>query len=194
MIDFTPSQFRLPKHIPEPELTNRLLEGDESALREIINRYHKKVYLFVLSFLKDKDKSDEVVQDTFLSFWLFRKRLNPDKPLAPLLFTIARRKLIDCWRKEAMGKRYFERISEITAGTHNETQEQVYVKDIERTVDELLDRFTEQQKQVFTLSRYENLSYDEIAERLQISRNTVKYHLVNALKMLRAHFSKHDIL
>lgn len=182
------------KYFAEPDLSKRLSKGDESAFREVIDRFHGKIHQFAFSFLKDKDKSDEVVQDTFLSFWLHREKLDVQKPIAPFLFTIARRKLIDAWRKEATSESFRKRIYENSKRSHNDTEEKILVNDLDRVVGEVLEQLTEQQQQVFTLSRYEELSYDEIAERLQISKNTVKYHLVNVLKVMRAHFSKHDMM
>lgn len=77
---------------------------------------------------------------------------------------------------------------------NNVTEEKVFLNDLERVANEGLLQLNRQQQQVFTLSRYEGLSYEEIADRLQISKNTVKYHLVNALKVMRTHFSKHDVM
>lgn len=87
------------KHLPEPDLCRRLAAGDERAFREVFNRFHRKIHQFAFNFLKNKEQSEEVVQDTFLSFWLHRMKVNPEQPIAPFLFTIARRTLTDAWRK-----------------------------------------------------------------------------------------------
>lgn len=182
------------KYFPEPDLSRRLSEGDETAFREVFDRFHRRIYHFALGFLKDKDQSEEIVQDTFLHFWLHREKLDHQYPIAPYLFTIARRTVIDAWRKAASAESFRERVGRIMETLHNDTEERIWADDLERIANEGLSRLNEQQQQVFTLSRYEGLSYDEIAERLQISKNTVKYHLVNALKIMRVHFNKHDVM
>ena len=182
------------KHLPEPNLCHRLSNGDEGAFREVFDRFHPKVYQFAFNFLKDKEQSEEIVQDTFLNFWLHRETLDPNKPIAPLLFTIARRTLVDVWRKAAASEKFRERIHQFMELASNETEESVLAGDLERITEDALSKLSEQQQEIFKLSRYEGLSYDEIAERLHISKNTVKYHLVNVLKILRAHFHKHNIL
>ncbi|MFB2117787.1 RNA polymerase sigma factor [Parapedobacter sp. 2B3] len=181
------------KHLPEPALCRRLIDGDERAFREVFDRFHRKIFQFAFNFIKDKAQAEEIVQHTFLNFWLHRDRLDPTKPIAPLLFTIARRTLVDAWRKAASSKEYREYALKAMEPISNETEEKVLLGDLERITQEALDLLNEQQRQVFRLSRNEELSYEEIAERLGLSKHTVKYHLVNALKILKAHLRKHDI-
>lgn len=181
------------KHIPEPELCRLLLEGDEHAFRILFERFHRKIFQFAFNFLKCKDQSEEIVQQTFLRFWQTRSQLDPKRPLAPLLFTIARRVLIDTWRKQAASERFRENVVRYMNMTTNETEERIYSSDLARITEEALGKLSEKQYKVFTLSRYEELSYDDIAERLCISKHTVKYHLVNALKIIKEYLKKHDM-
>ncbi|RQP14913.1 RNA polymerase sigma-70 factor [Parapedobacter defluvii] len=182
------------RHLPEPELCGRLIEGDEHAFREVFDRFHRKIFQFAFNFLKDKAQSEEIVQDAFLSFWLHRETLNPNQPIAPFLFTIARRALTDTWRKAAASERFREQIRLFMDFSNNDTEELIFKNELEHIVQDALSKLSDQQQEVFTLSRYEGLSYEEIAERMHISKNTVKYHLVNALKVLRAYFGEHDVL
>lgn len=182
------------KHLPEPSLSVRLSDGDEQAFREVFDRFHRKLYQFSFGFLKEKSLSEEIVQDTFLQFWLHRESLDPNRAIAPLLFTIARRNLIDAWRKAATSADFKKKVQGFMELSTNDIDDKMLEADLERITNEALAQLTDHQHQVFTLSRYEGLSYDEIADRLQISRSTVKYHLVNALKVLRSHFIKHDVL
>ena len=66
--------------------------------------------------------------------------------------------------------------------------------DLLQITDEVLEKLPKQQQVVFRMSRLEGLNYDEIAEQLNISRNTVKNHLVQAVKNIRFHFDKKGIL
>lgn len=182
------------KYLPELDLVKRLSEGDEKAFRIVFDRFHGKIYQFAFSFLKDKDQSEEIVQDTFLSFWLNRENLDCRQPVAPYLFTIARRTLIDAWRKAANLDSFRQRIYKIATVINNDTLDTIFLNDLERVVNEGLLQLNKQQQQIYDLSRHEGLSYEEIAVRLKISKNTVKYHLVNALKIMRTHLSENDIL
>lgn len=182
------------KYLPEPDLCSRLAAGDERAFRAVFDRFHRKVYQFAFNFLKNKERSEEIVQDTFLRFWLYREKIDSDQPIAPFLFTIARRTLTDAWRKAATSERFREELRLFVDVSTNDTEEKVLMNELERITQDALRKLSDQQQEVFTLSRYKGLSYDQIAERMHISKNTVKYHLVNALKIIRSHFGEHDML
>ncbi len=181
------------KHLRDPDFCRRLLNGDERAFRDLFERFYPKIYQFAFNFLKRRDLSEEIVQQTFLSFWQNRAQLDVDRPVAPLLFTIARRVLIDSWRKQAVSARFREDVVRHMSMVSNETEEHILSNDLAKVTEEALRKLTEQQQEVFRLSRYEGLSYEEIAERLRISKHTVKYHLVNALKIVKEHLKKYDI-
>ncbi len=181
------------KHLPEPELSRRLADGDETAFRELFDRYHKKILAFAHNFLKDRDASLEVVQDTFLTFWMHRQKLDPDKPIAPLLFVIARRTLVDVLRKLATSQKFRQSVLQYMEIASNATEQYILANELARITEEAMCKLTRQQQEIFVMSRDMGLSYQEIGEKLHISSNTVKYHLVNAMKTLRAHLAKHDI-
>lgn len=182
------------KCLPEPDFCRRLLDGDELAFRELFDRYHRKIYQFAFNFLKDKAQSEEIVQLTFLNFWLSRSAIDPDRPITPYLFTIARRAVTDAWRRVAASSRFRDQVLQHMEAVSNETEERIFSDELECITRDALKKLSEQQHQIFTMSRQEGLSYEEIAERLHISKHTVKYHLVNALKILKAHFHRHDII
>jgi len=111
-----------------------------------------------------------------------------------LLFTIAHRNLIDGWRKQIALNRWKEQASYLLLKESNDNEERALSKDFDRIYRNAFAKLSEQQQKVFVLSREEGLSYHEIAERMHISKNTVKYHLTKALLIFRKYLSNHDIL
>ena len=181
------------EYIDNKNLAISLRNSDKSAFREVFDRYHRKVYQFAYSFLKDKDQSEDVVQEAFLHFWMYRQKLALDVPIAPLLFTITRRIILNYWRKSATSDKFRQQLLHSLEEGGNDTEAYIVSQDIARISEEALQLLTEQQKEIFLLSREEGLTYAEIAEQLHISRNTVKYHLTNALNTFRQHFAKYGI-
>lgn len=180
-------------YLYEAQVLKQLCEADEQALKWFFDRYHRRIYQFALQFLKDKALSEEVVQDTFLSLWLHREKLRPKESIAPYLFTIARRNVIDLYRKKLVTEKSTEAVRQLEQ-TQNNTEDRLLQQDIEKILMGAMSQLTHQQKTAFRLSRIDGLSYEEIAEEMSISKNTVKQHLVGALKTMRAYFNKHDIL
>lgn len=175
------------------ELITRLAVGDEAAFRVIYDLLHERIYRLLFALVKDREQTEELLQETFVSLWLNRKKLNPDQPLYPYIYLTARRLAIDHFRKkmtEINAKQYLTRQQ---TEYSIETEEMVNVADLQRLTEEAIKALPKQQQTVFILSRNEGLSHDEIAERLQISRHTVKNHLVSALKALRIYFVRNNI-
>lgn len=182
------------KYSEDTDLTISLKNSDESAFREVFDRYHRRVYQFAYSFLKDSAQSEDIVQEAFLNFWLYRENLSIDVPIAPLLFTMTRRAVINQWKKSASSDKFRQHLLASFEEGSNDAEAYALSRDIERISEEALQLLTVQQREIFRLSREEGLTYKEIADRLHISRHTVKYHLSNALDTFRQHFAKYGIL
>ena len=171
-----------------------LKKGREAGFRKIYEQLHRPVYRTIHTLVKDPEKTEELVQETFVSLWANRSRLHEDQPLYPYVYLTAKRLAIDHFRNTLREARAMDHLRNTsTAVTHN-TEESIAAVDLQRLTDETVKRLPAQQQTVFMLSRNEGLSYDEIAQRLKISPNTVRNHMVCALKALRFHFIRGGIV
>lgn len=182
------------KHRDESKLVSRLKQGDPSAFEAIFEAHHWKIQQYALRLLRDESLSDDIVQDTFLHFWLQRSALEDHRSIVPYLYVIARRVIIDHWRKAATSKAFLDRLFHRIQTSDNTTEEEINANELTYITESGLQQLSPQQRAVFMLSREEGLTYQQIADRIQISRDTVKYHLVNALKILREHFQQHGVI
>lgn len=178
----------------DTDLAISLRNSDEPAFREVFDRYHRRVYQFVYGFLNDHVQSEDIVQETFLKFWMYRENLSLDMSIAPLLFAMTRRAIINHWKKCASSAKLRQQLLATFDDVDTNTEDYIATQEIARISEEALGLLTNQQKEIFLLSRDKGLTYAEIAEQLHISRHTVKYHLTNALNTFRQHFAKNDIL
>ena len=172
------------------ELISRIKEGDESAFRIVFDLYSSKLYAFSYRFLKEKEPCQEVVQEVFLNLWINRAKLDNQYPIAPYLYTITRRLTLNVLRHVATSQSAMDKMWLNVKKVSNETEEEVFLEDLSRFTEQVLSKMPKQQQLIFRMSRHQELSYDEIAEELNISRNTVKNHLVAALKTLRTQLNK----
>jgi len=177
-----------------PDLMLRLKNGDESAFSIIYKTHFSKLYSFIFSFLKQKELTEEVLQETFLAIWLQRETLDIEQPIEPLLFMICRRKVLDSFRKATSSESLRQRLLRSMTELVNNTEETVFYHDVLNFTNDAISKLPKQQQLVVKLNRIDGLSYDEIAVRMQLSRNTVKNHLVTALKTLRVQFDEHGFL
>lgn len=170
------------------ELIARLKKGKEAAFREIYEQLHRPVYRTIHTLVKDTEKTEELVQEAFVALWTNRSRLHEDQPLYPYIYLTAKRLAIDHFRNTLREAQAMDHLKNTTTSVTRNTEESIAASDLQRLTEETVKRLPAQQQTVFMMSRHEGLSYDEIAQRLQISPNTVRNHMVCALKAIKVHF------
>lgn len=178
----------------EVALLIRFREGDETAFKSVYDNFYRRVYQYAYSYLKNREQTEEIVQETFLKIWINRDKLNEQLPLAPYLFTICHRLVLDAFRKAATVNALKANLQKANTETDNHTEEAIIVSDLKRFSERAIADLPKQQQLVFKLSRAEELTYEEIGERLNISKNTVRNHLVVALKSLRTQFESQGVV
>lgn len=180
------------KETDERKIIIDLKAGDELAFRKVFDLHFHKLYLFCFRFLKSKQHAEEVVHDALLNVWINRNRIDIERSILPYLHTITRRLALNALRDIATSQKAMDELWLNMERLSNETEEMVLLNDLRQFTESAVITLPAQQQLVFRMSRYEGLSYDEIAKLLNLSRNTVKNHLVAALKTLRTHFNQSD--
>lgn len=174
--------------ISDDKLIAGLRNSEEPVFAVVFETYKTKLYSFAWRFLKDRALCEEIVQETLITLWTNRLELDPRYPLGPYLYTIARRLTLNILRNAATAEAAREKLWMNLNEAHNETEDTILLTDLEQFIEETVARLPKQQQLIFKLSRYEGLTHEQIAARLNISKNTVNNHLVEALKNLRKHF------
>lgn len=175
-------------------LLKRIAEGDESSFRIIFDRYKTRFYATAVKMTRSADEAEEIVQEVFVNLWLRRRVLaNVENP-SGYLFTILYNKIYAHFKKLAAERQMMIKLGERTPESRCSVEEEFYLKETNRLLNELVGRLPPRQKQIYVLSKQEGLSRDEIAKRLQISPHTVKNHLQEAVKFIRLHLYKAMIL
>ncbi|HEY4108604.1 RNA polymerase sigma-70 factor [Puia sp.] len=170
----------------ENELLARVVEGDERAFGTIFHHYRRKIYSYAFHLSGDAVQADELVQETFLKVWLHREKLPQILRFDNYLFTIARNQVFDMLKKMAKEAEFRKQIAGLLDPEANPVEDQLLSRENELRLQHALDQLPPRQRLIFTLSRHQGMKHEEIAEQLQISRHTVKTHLVQALKTLRS--------
>jgi RNA polymerase sigma-70 factor (ECF subfamily) len=170
----------------DDKLIRLLRKGDMVAFDTIYQRYSNKLYFFVLRYIKLKEDVEEIVQEVFIKIWESRKNIDTHLTFESFIFTIAYNTTISLLRKRISEQKYLEKlrsIQQITSADYiiNEIQ----FKELNAKMLVLLEQLTPRQREIYQLSRESGLSHDEIAEKLDISSNTVKNHLVKALALIK---------
>lgn len=148
-------------------------------------QYRDFLYRFFIKHVKIPALADDLAQDVFIKFWQRKEYAHSVENINAWLYTLARNHLYDHYRKLATEKKYQEAIwQEMEQHADNVTQE-IYKNELDEQIGSILKKLPPRQIEVYQLSRENGLSLEEVAKTLEISPNTAKNHLVQALKVLR---------
>ena len=175
------------KDYSNTELIERLKKGDIDAFDLIYNKYCNKLHKFVLRYLKQEEDAQEIVQEVFIKIWESRSKINTFSSFESFLFTIAYNASISLLRKrinEEKSREYIKFFPQIEQA--DKIINDIHFQELNQKVLLLLEQLTPRQKEIYSLSREEGLTHKQIAQKLNLSENTVKNHLVTILKFLKS--------
>jgi RNA polymerase sigma-70 factor (ECF subfamily) len=168
---------------PDENTLRKVTEGNEAAFAELYNHFKSPALRFTTSLLKDEEEAENMVQDVFIKIWVKRSQIKPDYNFNSYLFTCLRNMAFDHFKKmeksELLRRNYMEAIK--AAGEDEKEENELRLNLVQAAVDSLSIK----RKQILKLNVEEGKSYQEIAEFLRISKNTVKNQLVKAKQILR---------
>jgi RNA polymerase sigma-70 factor (family 1) len=169
----------------DEQLLQQLKESSTLAFNEIYNRYWARLYYAAFEMLKDKAAAGDSTQDIFISLWLRREQIEIQN-LSSYLYGAVKRKALQHIRNGKVAQHHLDRITGIKFA--NETEEMLNETELKNSLTKGLSQLPEKCKEIFELSRFEDLSHHEIGERLNISTKTVANQINKAIKHLRTSF------
>ena len=164
-------------------LIERCLSGDQAAWETVVRQNWRKVFNVAYKFVGKHDEAEDLTQDIFLKIWLQRDKLTEVESFKSYIYVVGRNQVINALRKKIV-----ETAATDMLALREDLQApdlQLEGKDAYRMLMEGVERLTPQQKLIFKMSRIEGLTHEDIAQRLGLSKNTVKVHMVIALNFLR---------
>jgi len=170
----------------ESELQRRLAEGDTAAFEDLYRHYGESVQLFLLRYVKVAELAEDLSQEVFSKIWENRQAMAQVNSFRAYLFTTARNHTLN----------FLNRATKINAATGIMIQhmplpvslpdDELITREYKQWLNDILNEMNPHMRQVFQLIRQEYKSYDEVADLLGISRNTVKKHMVRSLKIIKS--------
>lgn len=182
------------KQIDERSLVFRLIDGDEDAFCELYASYKNRLIYFAMRFLKSREYAEDVFQDAFTVIWQGRRFINPDTSFSSYLYTIVRNRVLNQLRDLDNQDKLKEQILAQAVDYTEDTKHRIMADDLRHLIACAMQQLTVRQREVFRMSREEQMSHQEIADALGISINTVQEHISTSLRVLRVYLEKHKVL
>ena len=176
--------------VEEKALFLRISKGDENAFAEIFFVYTARIHPFIKKMTRSEEVTEEIVQDVFVSLWKAREKMPEIENYTAYIFRIASNITFNYLKIKAREMVRLHELSLTEKDFTNNTVETIDLNASREMINNLVNRLTPQKKLIYQLTREGDLSHDEIASQLNISKNTVKNHLVETLKFLRKNLGK----
>lgn len=159
------------------------ISGFEQQISILYEEYKDQVFGIAYKNLKSTDRSHDIVQEVFTV--LCQKDLAEIRNMRSYIFQITQHKVVDQLRTIARNRQLQQEMWEHIATSQKAVDQALIEKEYLDCLERAKSLLTNQQLMIFEMSRKEGLSHRKIAEKLNLSPNTVKNHMVSALKTLR---------
>lgn len=165
-------------------------QSSEEQFRLLYEEYKDQIFGFAYKHLKSNDQSHDIVQEVFIALW--QKDLSKVENIRSFIFQITHHKVIDLLRKRAKNRALRGEMWSVISEKQQAADQTLIEAEYFEHLNEAKALLTPQQRLIFELSRKEGLSHRKIAEQLELSQNTVKNHMVSALKTMREYLKLHS--
>lgn len=176
----------LKKQLSDDELWNAVVEDNTRAFATLYNRYWHKLYKTVFYYIKDKEAAEQTVHDTFVVLWSRRKHLNIANFANYIHVTSRYHVFKELKARKISPVAYIENYDVLeTEKEYNDAERKFQQQDFETELRNCIQPLPKRCREIFWLSRIENLSNEEIAKKFDISKRTVENQITYALKHIR---------
>lgn len=175
----------------EKDLLLKISQGHENAFRTLFEQYYEQLYNYIFGFIKSKQVAEELVMDVFLKIWLGRDIIPQIQKFDAFLFRVAHNKSIDFLRSVARDPKFMDLLWEkIQVANNVQSDSFVLMHEYETKLQEAVSLLSPQRKKVYQLSREQDMTHDQIAAQLNLSKSTINNHIVEAQRFIRTYLSK----
>lgn len=171
--------------LSDQELTLLLKKGDQTAFETIYQRYYRVLYIHAFKKLRDEEEAKDIIQELFTTLWVKRETVLQDTNFTAFLYTMVRNRVLDFYAHKVVTTKYVDSLQEFIDRDPKAADDRIHEKELLEFIQLEIEALPAKMREVFQLSRNENLSHKEIADKLGISEQTVSKQVSNALKTLR---------
>lgn len=175
----------------EKELLAQIAAGDEESFKTLFSNYNERLFKYISTIIKSREVAEEVVMDVFLKIWLGKEIITQIENFDAFLFRVAHNKSIDFLRSVARDPVFRDMLwEEIQLPGSDQADASLLRKEFQSKVREAISLLSAQRRKAYQLSRDEDMSHEQIAQHLGLSRNTVNNHIVEAQRFVRSYLAK----
>jgi len=166
--------------------------GNIKAFENVFREFYPVLCSFANKILKDKDKSEEIVQDIFYNIWKKRENIEINTSLKSYLFKSVQNKCYQIEQHKVIENKYKNYVKQESFSNYNIPFDELELQEVNLLIEATLNSLPANCNTIFRMSRFEGLKYKEIAEKLSISVKTVEANMSKALKKFRTNLKEYN--
>lgn len=166
-------------------LLQQLKEGDRAAFHELYHQYKAQIYYNLIRLLHSEDLAEELLQEVFLKVWESRTQIKLEMSFQAYLYRVSKNAAIDFYRRTAKQRLLLSKAALFTDEVYEHIEQDIDYKEVQELIHEQINKLPERRKQVYIKCRMEGLSYDQVSKELNISKGTVRDHMVKANRFIK---------
>lgn len=174
--------------LSDKELIALVLKKDEQAFGLLYERYFPLLFIYANKIIADEELVKDILQDVFVSLWS-KTPLEINTSFSAYIYAAVRFQLFDYIDKQKVRKGYADSLQHFLDQGEYSTDNYLLEKELQQQIEKEIMNLPPKMREIFILSRQEEKSYEEIARQSNISLNTVRKQVSNALKIMRSKFT-----
>jgi RNA polymerase sigma-70 factor (family 1) len=178
------------------EILERLVHGDQKSFDVLFTHFYPGLLRYAKSLLPHAStEAEDIVSDIFCNLWVNRQNLAITDSIASYLYRSVKNRIINTYKKNKLSLVDMNEVSNEAKGQSHQLPDQLLsFKQLNDRVNFLVTKLPEKTRLVFLMSREEGLTYEQIADVLDLSLNTIKTHMFRAIRFLKEAFNANDYL
>lgn len=173
------------------QLFENIRNGDVRAYETVFRKYYQALVNYAFSMLKDKEESEEIVQHVFVNVWHKRGEITIQTSLQAYLYRAVNNQCLNKIRHLKVRENHKNEVAYSSETYYEHTAEELISKELKNKIHASLEKLPERCREVFELSRFEGMSYAEIADTLGVSVKAVEKQMSKALKTMRLELAEY---
>ncbi len=171
--------------LTDNDLLQLISEKDELAFNAIYLRYFPLLFIYACKIIPDEDEVKDILQEVFVSLWT-KEKAEVQISFRSYLYTAVRYKIFDHIDKQKVRKGYVDSFQDFIEHGECFTDHYILEKELRHQIEKEVHKLPKKMREIFVLSREGHQSYEEIAQHTNVSLNTVRKQISNALKIMRS--------
>lgn len=151
----------------------------------LFNEHYSRMVSYAYNFLKEQEASEEIVQEVFYQLWINREKTEIKTSINSYLYRAVRNRCINMIKHIEIRENYKQYNSEEIEKSDLEFDSLLTVSELDKKIRESIDQMPMQRKKIFLMSRYEDMTYKEIADKMGLSKKTIENQMGKALQYMR---------